>query len=345
MLIAQRELWTTTKKQQKPSTAQKLRLHNKYIKVHKKYRKHFICITPTPQSRATWCQEGSPQRMFTPWRKREHKNPSKPHHCDSLQSAAEVSHSLHQPDSSWWSYPESSHCFLSLGLELSMWANLLPGVPVTAVPCSPGLGSRNTLSSMKPELPLPWALPPASQVMALTCHYPAILLLLWALLPGSWHVALIGHHCGHDASVVRLPPRVRVGTLTHHPHAVWILLPAPPQVQVTGAPCHPRAHAAVASTPAGISDPQRLRPWFYWWSAHAYTLDTSASAAASTPVLQDQGAVLILCVPDPRPLALLLVQVTAHQTRCQEESPWLELPPMGKKRRTGRSQQHLWRSQ
>lgn len=188
MLIAQRELWTTTKKQQKSSRAQKLRLHNKYIKVHKKYRKHFICITPTPQSRATWCQERSPQRMFTPWRKREHKNPSKPHHCDSLQSAAEVSHSLHQPDSSWWNYPESPHCFLSLGLELSMWANLLPGVPVAAVPCSLGLGSHNTISSMKPELPLPWPLllHPRSWLWPVITQPYCCYSELYSLVPDMW---------------------------------------------------------------------------------------------------------------------------------------------------------------
>lgn len=53
MLIAQRELWTTTKKQQKSSRAQKLRLHNKYIKVHKKYIKStgsILSVSPPPHN-------------------------------------------------------------------------------------------------------------------------------------------------------------------------------------------------------------------------------------------------------------------------------------------------------
>ena len=47
------------------------------------------------------------------------------------------SHSVHQPDSSWWTCPESPHCILSLRLELSVWQNVPQEAPRTAVSCLP----------------------------------------------------------------------------------------------------------------------------------------------------------------------------------------------------------------
>ena len=74
-----------------------------------------------------------------------------------------------------------------------------------------------------------------------------------------------------------------------------------------------------------------LRSWFHGKSAYAHTLDTSATAAESTPVPQDQGAVVVLCTPDPRTLAPKLLLVLAHQARHLEGFSHLTCPPMDKK--------------
>ena len=194
------------------------------------------------------------------------------------------------------------------------------------------LGGHHALSSMK-SLPLPCVLPPGSQVMAVTCCCPAILLLLWAPLHSSWHVALMGHHCGH-ASALQLPSGVRAGTLTHHPRTVLIL-----QLTAWG-PSHCSTmssqgpvDAAVASTPVGVA---------------VVTLNALVLLMICTCLLRHQYhcSRKHTCAPRPRHYAgsVRLTPgpwVIAYQIRCQEEPPWLLLPPTGKIKRTGRPQHHL----
>lgn len=115
-----------------------------------------------------------------------------------------------------------------------------------------------------------------------------------------------------------------------------------PWAQVTAVPFHPRTSNAAGSPQSPPSaEVSALSPthsyWYHGVTAHTHTLNTSATAAASAPVLQDLFPVLVLCVLDPRTLALILLWVPAHQVKCQEGSPWLELPPMGKKKKNSKT--------
>lgn len=181
------------------------------------------------------------------------------------------------------------------------------------------------------ELPPFWTLPAGPELWLWTVTTRAMLPLLYARHPRSWHVALTDYHVNCVAAILWLTPGTRVVTLTYY---------CPPAVPTT-APCllGPSHHCNFSSqgmwhccNPLTLTswirsgNPLKPRYWFYRTSAHTLILDTSATVIANAPVHQDPGTAVVPHMPDARILAPILLcgfWASACQPILQERSPWI----------------------
>ena len=144
------------------------------------------------------------------------------------------------------------------------------------------------------------------------------------------HGGVIDHHWNH-AAILWLCPRSRIETLTQYPQAVRLLHPVhgpkiPLHLAIPGPMPLLRYSFCPPARVTGVS-PQDLVPWDF------YTFHKWPQQVACALGPRCYGSSMYA---DPRllvPTLLWVLWVPAHQSRFQEESPWLELLPIGKKKR------------
>lgn len=168
-----------------------------------KHRKHFTWVSPS-SSQGTW--EGSPLRDFIQWEK-DRRTPAS---LTAMENSTV--------------YTNANPKFMGLlgVLPTVTVVRHAPRAPGAAMPHSLRLGIHSASKSMESEeLPLLWAQPQISDC-GFDSSYQTKLLLLCIPSSGSiiWtHLALMGHHLGHTAINLWLPPWPELG--------LWPTIPRP----------------------------------------------------------------------------------------------------------------------